>query len=624
MAKLKRLVPDHPEVMHLEGVCLISLGRHAEALTPLNGALRAKPNNVDLLNAIGSCHAKTGDHEGALETYARALSITPNDPRVRYNLANSLSDQGRLDEAIETYRQALTGNDAFTDAWSNLAQALKRAGRLDEACDAYRRAVETAPEDDLVWEDLGFAEFFLRHDPDAAMAALTRAAALNSKNASARLGLGLLAVERCDPDAAARSLLRTAKGQVRPDQLGNATVALNYLEDSEPADVLRMAKQWRKDIGTFAPLAKAARRPAEDGSLRLGIVCGHFRNHPVAYLLRPWVRHAEDVGLDITVFHTTAPSAEDRADWIGVSEWRDISDVSDQIAAEVIADAGPDVLMTPSGHLDDQRLAVFARRPAPVQVVGPSHCCTTGLNEIDAILSDRHQIPEGGERHYAERPLVLPDGYVCFDAPAPLPGVSPPDPAAGPVLGCFNNPSKIGRGTAALWSDLMDRHPTARLLLKNPTFDDGQAAANIRRLFADCGMADDRLMVEGGVAPGQLLEQYNRLHLALDPLGYSGGITTLEALWMGVPVITLPGRKFAARHSLTHLMNCGLKQFVASDEASYIAAAKAWLDDETDLVARKLRVREAIRNAPLSDGRRYARALKQALSELVTQQAGTA
>lgn len=615
LKKLEREAPGHPEVAHLKGVCLFEMKRYAEAEKALSEAYRAKPNDGALVNALATACRYAGDTARAEDLFRRAIALRP-DWSAYNNFANFLKAGGRHAEAIEAYRRAIDLHPRAADPWSGMAGALRAIGQRKLAIEARQQAAALVPGDAGTWAMLGH-EAFVGGERDVARTALAKALDLQPDNPAALLSAGMLDIHSGDAASGTPKIRKAAAGPLTPDELGSAVLALNYDEGSTSAEIRRLAGSWDKRFGTAKPLVARRRVSAPDAPVRVGIVASYFGQHPVSAFVTSWLPWAAEAGLEIVVFHSAPVTEADRANWAGVADWIDIR-MNDTAAAERIAAAGVDVLVCVAGHGDNSRAEVFAHRAAPLQVLAFAYFCTTGIAAMDAVLADPLQIPPGGEDGFSERVVRLPNDYVCFRPPAYLPDIAAPDPAAGPVLGSFNNPSKYGPKTARLWADVLAALPAARLLLKAPQLGDAVAAANVRKLFGAAGIDPDRLIIEGMSPHADLLATYNRVTLALDPVAYSGGITTLESLWMGVPVVTLPGEKFCARHSLTHLRNAGLGRFVARDGAHYVELAREWLNDPADMLDRRRAVRAAIEGSPVSDGAGYARDLAATLRDLLS------
>jgi predicted O-linked N-acetylglucosamine transferase (SPINDLY family) len=279
----------------------------------------------------------------------------------------------------------------------------------------------------------------------------------------------------------------------------------------------------------------------------------------------------------------------------------------EQLAAQIRADR-IDILFDLAGHTAGNRLLVFARKPAPIQVTWAGYVGTTGLAAMDYILADRYEIPPQSEMYYCERVLRMPDGYVCYDPPAYAPPVSPlPAQEKGYVtFAAFHNPAKITPQVVEVWAQVLNRLPRARLVLKYLGMDDPSVVGRLADLFAGQGIDKARLEFLGYSPHGEALAQYQRIDVALDTFPYNGGLTTCEAIWMGVPVVTCPGETFASRHSLSHLSNVGLTETIAGDLEEYVELAATLAGDLRRLAALRAGLRDRMASSPLCDGKRFA------------------
>ncbi len=256
------------------------------------------------------------------------------------------------------------------------------------------------------------------------------------------------------------------------------------------------------------------------------------------------------------------------------------------------------------GKLDE----AVARKPAPIQVTWAGYAGTTGLTAMDYLLADRYEVPPGTEGYYRERILRMPDGYVCYDPPVYAPAIAPlPALDRGQLtLGCFNNPAKITPQAIRIWARILHRLPGARLVLKFKGWENSGVTRRFVEMFAAQAIDSSRLEFLGSSPHADLLAQYNRIDLALDPFPYSGGLTTCEALWMGVPVVTWPSETFAGRHSLSHLSSVGFTETIAGSLDEYVELAVSLAGDLPRLAAMRAGLRERMAASPLCDGKRFA------------------
>ncbi len=342
-----------------------------------------------------------------------------------------------------------------------------------------------------------------------------------------------------------------------------------------------------------------------------------MKTHPVGWLTLAGFECLNPAGFELVGIAPYFPADQlARRFRAAARGWIDPAGKSDTQLAEEIRACGIDILIDLGGYGDTGRMTACAFRPAPVQVkwVGmQTH--STGLPEIDWFLTDRWETPEGFAGFYTERLLEMPDGYVCYTPPADAPEVAPPPMAARghPTFGCFCNLAKVNARVIAAWSAVLQAVPRSRFILKSHPLVDAEVAARIRAAFGRHGIAPERLELRGPSAHRAFLAEWGDVDIALDTFPYSGGLTTVEALWMGVPTLTLPGQSFCARHSLSHLSNVGLGEWAASDVADYVAQAAARAADPASLAALRAGLRARVRQSPLCDARRFGANLGTAL-----------
>jgi predicted O-linked N-acetylglucosamine transferase (SPINDLY family) len=369
----------------------------------------------------------------------------------------------------------------------------------------------------------------------------------------------------------------------------------------------------RYDRQHAAPLRGAIARhenvDARPGSLRLGFVSPDLGKHPVGYFLVQLLENI-DRKQHATICYSDRIGKDDLTHRLqsAASQWRDVIGMSDQRLAEQIHADRIGVLFDMAGHTAHNRLLVFARKPAPIQVTWAGYVGTTGLKVMDYLLADRYEVPPGAERHYQERVLRMPEGYVCYDPPIDAPAVAslPALNRGEMTFGCFNNPAKITRQVIDIWARILRRLPGAQLVLKYKGWNDSGVARRFTEMFASQAIDPGRLEFLGNSPHHELLAEYNRIDLALDPFPYCGGLTTCEALWMGVPVLTCPGTTFAGRHSLSHLSNIGLTETIAGDMDEYVELAVSLAGDLPRLAALRASLRQRMAASPLCDGKRFA------------------
>jgi predicted O-linked N-acetylglucosamine transferase (SPINDLY family) len=649
------LQPELPETHTNLGNALSLKGRFDEAIAAYRKAIELNPATAEAHANLGNVLRDRGWLEEAIRAYGRAIAVRPDFAAAHSNLGNALRDNGQLDEAMASIRRAIELRPDYPEAYNNLANVLRDKGWLDEAIAACRRAIALRPEFFEAHSNLGNA-LKDKGDLNLAVAAYGRAIELKPDYAAAysNRGVALKELGRLDEaiDALNRAIELTPDHAEVHNNLSSTRLAQGDHEGairashqalelrpsySEAHSNLLMCMQYQSGV-TLPGLARAhaewdERHAAQyrgrwkpwdldrdpDRPLRLGFLSADLRRHPVGFFLARVVENLDPRSCAIVCYHSRAVrDAMSGRLAAKASEWHDVVGLSDdRLAAQIRADR-IDILFDLAGHTADHRLLVFARRPAPIQISWMGYVGTTGLKAMDYLLADRFHVPPEAEAHYNEKVLRMPAGYVCYDPPPPAPAVGPlPALERGFVtFGSFNNAAKLTPEVLSLWSEIVGRVPGSRLLLVSPALGGAMARDRIGSAFEAAGGDRDRLELRGSLTWPDLLAAYNTVDVALDPFPYSGGVTTCEALWMGVPVVTCPGETFASRHSFSHLSNVGLTETIARDIREYTDLAVGLAGDLSHLAFLRAGLRDRMAGSPLCDGPRFAHDLQSLLRDV--------
>jgi len=461
----------------------------------------------------------------------------------------------------------------------------------------------------------------LRQYEDA-IESFKRALKINPDLAEAHINLGNTLQELSQFDVAIASYRRAL--EIKPDYsiaYSNLLFTLNFTASHTPRYCLEQARQFgqivsQKAVGRFSTWQSAA-RPER---LRVGLVSGDLRIHSVGFFLEGVLSHIDPERIELIAYPTHHKEDELTARIKPFfSEWKPLTGKNDADAARLIHADGTHILLDISGHSAHNRLPVFAWKPAPVQVTWLGLPNTTGLKEMDYVLGDLHAIPLEHEDHFSEGVWRMPDSYVCFSAPnypvkvAPLPALS-----AGQVtFGSFNNLAKMNDTVVELWARILLSVPNSRLYLKTGQLNDVNVRKQTLRRFAAWNIAPERLLLSGTLATiADHLSEYNKIDIALDTFPYPGVTTSVEALWMGVPVLSLHGDRFLSLSAKSIAHHARLPDWVADDKDDYVAKAVAFTSDLECLAALRAGLRQQVLASPLFDARRFARNFETALWEM--------
>ncbi|NDC62817.1 MAG: tetratricopeptide repeat protein [Planctomycetia bacterium] len=566
--------PLHADALHLLGVAAHQRGRHREALDLIRRAIAADPCQATFLNSLGAVHQAIGDLPAAADAYRSSIALDMDSAVVLANLGLVLRKLGQHAAAAAALRRASLLSPGDPRLLNSLGISLRAVGGIAESADCFRGVLEIRED---FWE--------------------------------AHSNLGNTLKDQCRFNEAIVHYRRAIElaPQV-PHIRSNMLCALHYRDGIGPAELAAAHDEFEEAYGR--PLRDSWRPhdndPDPDRPLRIGFLSPDLHRHPVGNFLVGVLEQMDSAEAESFCYSTSSTPDDLTARLRARSSWRDVRPLTEGAIAERIRADAIDILFDLAGHTGNNRILVMARRPAPIQVSWAGYVGTTGLSAIDYLLADRHEIPPHLERHYRERILLMPDSYVCYEPPTAIPVAPLPALDRGHVtFGSFSNPAKLGPQVAGPWSRILERVPGSRLLLKYNGLGDAVHTARIAAMFAERGVDRDRLVFEGHSPQSALFHRYGDVDVALDPFPYGGGVTTLEALWMGVPVVTCPGATFAGRHALTHLSAVGLTETIARDLDHYVDTAVSLAEDLPALADLRAGLRDRMAASPVCDVKRF-------------------
>jgi protein O-GlcNAc transferase len=643
---IRRAINVNPAIAEYHnnlGESLRRIEQWEEAITCFRRAIALRPDLGVAHNNLGSALQATSRPEEAIATFRRRIQLQPESAEAHCNLGVALHKVDRLAEAAAAFRRAIELEPDRAEAYYDLACTLRPAGQFDAAIAALRRAAELRPEDFETHKTLGVV-FCEIGRFDAAIAALGWAIELKRDDAGAHSNLGvalhatgrfaeaITALQRAielKPDLADpyNNLGRILKDQGRPDEAlgalrravelnpGSAEVASNLLftlhfhPDYDAQAILAEHRRWARQFAE--PLADAI-RPHEndrtpDRRLRIGFVSPDFRDHPVGQLLLTLFAHCDRLQAELVCYSDVRAADEMTRRLIGLADrWHDSLSLADARLADRIRGDRIDILVDLALHTAHNRMGVFARKPAPVQVTMLGLPATTGLATIDYRLTDPYLDPPGAsDADYSEQSIRLPHCFWIFQPPAEAPAVGalPAEKNGFVTFGCLNQFAKVSGPTLQLWVKILGRVPDSRLVIRSPA---GSHLDRVRQQFRAGGVASDRVEFRRNLPRLPYLECFHDLDVCLDPFPYNGHTSTLDALWMGVPVITLAGRTGVGRGGVSILSNVGLPELIAATPEAYVTIAAELAGDRDRLLELRAGLRPRMWCSPLVDGPRYA------------------
>jgi predicted O-linked N-acetylglucosamine transferase (SPINDLY family) len=610
-----RLRPELAAAWLDMGKTLREIGRHDEANACLKQAAQLRPDDYDPLNELGILFLQRGDLADAAAWCERALRLRPDAVEPRSNLGLALMRQGHLEEASRCFKKALSLRPDVAGLHNNLGLVLLNQGRVPEALERFEEAIRRQPDLADAHNNLGLA-LDEQGMPDEALASYERAALVAPNHVGALANLGNASKNQGLAEAAIASFRGAIS--LRPDDAAlhsNLILAMMYASTLNPREILgearRYARTHAEPVGVESGQPPA--RPLAGRRLRIGYVSADFQEHAVSFFLEPILASHDRARFEIFCYADVM-----RPD--GVTErfkayadcWRSLLGLSDAEAAELIRKDDIDILVDLHGHTAGNRLLTFARRPAPVQASYLGCLGTTGLTAIDYYLTDANaDPPDGAEVYYQEQLIRLPECGFCYQA-GPAPKVDPEPPFRRKrcvTFGCVNSPAKRNEEVLALWSSVLAAAPGSRLLLA--TGGSRRVEERIRGSLARHGLSPESLLVVGRAQTRHdYLKLYQHIDIALDPFPYNGVTTTCDALWMGVPVVSLAGVTGASRQGVRFLRSVGLDELLASTPEEYVQIASVLSGDLPRLEALHASLRERMSRSALTDSKRLTRDLE--------------
>ncbi|WP_226663020.1 tetratricopeptide repeat protein [Microbulbifer aggregans] len=579
--------------------------------------VKSSPTQAYSWRALGACQIELAQPEQALDSLQEAMRVAPDDAHAAYLAGTAHRTLKQWDAAKEQFEQALHLNPRHAMAHTQYASILHTKGDTAGALDSIQTARALAPDNPVILTQSISIHSAARKIADV-MSDCEQLLRLDDSNPQY---FNLVAAKHCEMglfDQAAEYYEKALA--LKPDYLeafSNRVFNAHYDPNLSAEDIARLTTRWHN---VFNPKNRPSRpetgRDAER-PLTLGLLSAGLRNHPVGQMITSALEQ-----LPAAEFKLIAYSTSDTEDRVTArlqkicSGWHRMKGYSDDVLETKIREDKIDILIDLSGHTDGNRLQLVAREPAPLIVKWVGGLVnTTGLEAIDYLISDAVETPPGCDEQYYENLIRLPDDYICYMPPnhAPAVGELPARRQGHITFGCLNNPAKLNDTLIREWATLLHEVANSQLLLRSAQYSDPTFCERVWQRFETAGIERSRIVMEGPAAHAEFLDTYNRIDIALDPWPYSGGLTTCEALLMGVPVITLPGPTFAGRHAATHLVNAGLPELVVDSWESYRTQARNLAGDLDSLGTIRQHLREILKQSPVCDAPRFAGHLTTAL-----------
>lgn len=643
--------PDHGEALHLLGVVALQRHDYPRARSLIERAVTKDRKQPGWHNNLGEACRAAGDMAAASRHYTRAIALDPKLTSAHYNLGLMRLTERRLDDAqrhfedalrldphraeshvalgdlhrlrqewdraSHCYREALRLAPHLANVRVHLTRALMRLGRFQQAYTEAAAAVKLAPDSADAVSIAGAAAWRTRRFSEA-LAYCRKALSLRPGSVPAMIDLGIALHSSLQFDEAMPHL--QAAVAAAPERLANHSILISTLLlcPDRPQNEIDHALHAFVDSIAINIVARPA--PLRDADphrrLRVGYVSPDFREHSVAHFIEPLIASHDRAAVETFCYSTTGQPDRVTARFRAAADaWVESGMLSDVQLAEKIIEDRIDILVDLAGHTEGNRLPVFAMKPAPIQISFCGYADTTGLSSIDYRLTDAVADPPGqtDEARYREHLWRLPDCFLCYRPPEAPPDIRRRDTSDGLTFGCFNNAAKFSSACLAAWGEILATLPNARLLIKWKGGDDPEMRATLMARLVAAGIAADRVELRDWIgAKNDHLASYNDIDIALDTFPYNGTTTTCEALWMGVPVVSLRGDRHAGRVGASLLSTFQHRELIGETVADYVAGAVALSRDPARRATLHTTLRTRMQESPLMDAPAFARKVETA------------
>jgi predicted O-linked N-acetylglucosamine transferase (SPINDLY family) len=607
---------------YLIGLCYFHLGLLSKAELILDALRLNSEGDIKYWILRGDVQIALGKPDTALQCFGKANAIEPRNEEIAYKVAKVYEQQGSFEKALEFFDITLAMKSDYIKARVDKAEVLRGLRRFDQSMQAFEENLAIQP--DHIESKMGIALCYKdqgNYDKSITLCHQILHENPNLPLVRMNLGLCLLEIGRFNES---EEQYKKALNQLPHAQLfSNYLMGMHYNPEKTKKEIYEAHLKW-ESLHKLQPMAKPdLKNWAISEKIKVGFISGGFRQHPVGWMITGPLESIDKRRFELH-FYTTHPHRDALSKRLQdtSTSWTSVIGWTDDAIAERIRRDDIDILVELSGHAADNKLKVITKRPARVHVkwVGGLFN-TSGLSDMDFLISDSVQTPEGADSWYTEKLVRLPHDYVSYSPPEYLPPIKglPLEKNGYLTLGCFNNPVKINEVLLHHWANLLKQLPSARLLLKGKAYDSVDFVTRIKDKMASFGVDITRVEIQGASEHKVLLDTYNRVDIALDPWPYSGGLTTIEALMMGVPVVTYPGYTFAGRHAATHLHHAGVPELIANNWTDYKDKIVLLALDKQRLLNYRTSLRHKLLHSSVCDSKGFSKSLEKAFTEMLRQ-----
>jgi predicted O-linked N-acetylglucosamine transferase (SPINDLY family) len=615
------LVSGYGDAAYQKGLALLSLKQFNQAADAFRRAAMVDHQDVQAVTFQAQCHYESRQWEEAMGAAQRAIQLDPKNFQAYNILGLTLNSLGQIKEAGACFRAAIKIQPTFAAAYSNLGQTYLSLGQPAQALEACIQAVQL--DDRLASAHCNRAAALraLGH-LDEALSALQKALQNDPSISEVHSALGGVYLDAAQPNQAIDSYREALR--IRPDLKevqSQLVMALQYSPLSIPQEIKAEACAWAEK---FTPDLREPLRPK--GQLRkIGFVSGRLGNQPMGYLLEGLLAGIDPSLYEVTIYANQG-ARDEQGDRLAryCQNWRGIMGLDDETVTQIVSEDQMDVLIDLAGHLSTNKLSVFGNRVAPLQATWLGFCGTTGMPQMDVLIGDRVATPATEDHLVVEKVGRMPHSFFCYTPPREEVMMRPAPSQRGEpfTFGCFAQTRKINRQTIEAWCEILNEVPGSRILLKTKGLSSQTMRSQYTRWFEEGGVTPDRVVFMASTSWVLHLMAHNQIDALLDPFPYSCPILTCEALWMGVPVLTMAGPGFVGKLAASTLHQVGLDQLVTSSVEDYVTMGVRLANDLDQITEWRAGLRQTLLDSPLCDSAGFAMSFCQLLEQEFSLRAG--
>ena len=606
---------------------LLALDQVDHAMASFDMALQVKPDDGELHQTLGLVNRQLGRFDSATAHAEKAIVLLPKQAPTHKLLGDIHHEFGKYAAAIACYEKAIVCKPDFAEAFMMLAMSQADAGQTSAALQSSQKVIDLKPDAPEAHFNAGNVFLALKQYSQA-IKAFHEALRLRPHYISAHINLGAAYMSMADYPSALKACHDILDIDPRqPVAFSNISFCSSFDADCAPQDYLRYARQYGEVVSSFAkPYTTWHRSPLEGRALKVGLVSSDLLMHPVGFFLESVIAYIDTEKIEFHAFSNKFSDDPLQASLKSrVKSWTSIMGLPDAAAAKLIHEAGLDLLIDLSGHTMGNRLPLFCWRAAPVQATWLGYWASTGVSEIDFVLADTHCVPLHSQDQFIEKVCYLPDTRYCFTPPTRLRdlpvGPSPSKKNGFITFGSYQPMRKLTTQVLTAWAAVQQQLPGSRFLLRGKGYTDPKTHAELMRRLTSSGIAEGNVTLLEGVPRLSYLESHRDVDMILDSFPYPGGTTTCDALWMGVPTVTLAGNSMLSRQGVGLMACAGLSDWVADSRDQYITIAVEKASQPKELTAIRQRLRQTVFESPLFNAPGFAIDLDKALWDMVKSKA---